>query len=335
LEKDFENISTKGKNREGKNFERQHSLSFYAIRSFERIRIETRFAFYRFYRLGTVVAFSKKRSPIENRGVWKPSKSRQTRAFTAKFGKIRKVEKALKPSSADNQSFFPAGSNSFLHGNVTMLYGTIEHLEARANDPNGLFIRSDEELLLAYRTQADRRAFEELVQRYEKELYGYLRHYLNDAEMAEDVFQQTFLQVHLKCDQFEEGRKVRPWLYTVATNQAIDSQRRNKRHRMASIDRRSQSDFDGNEGAIIESLGGVETDPGEVVEAAEQHAQLRNAVDALPEQTKQVVMLVYFQGLKYREAADILGIPVGTVKSRLHAAIEKLSESIGEVNLPE
>ena len=216
-----------------------------------------------------------------------------------------------------------------------MLYGTIEHLEARANDPSGRPARSDEELLLAYRSKADREAFEELVRRYEKELFGYLRHYLNDAEMAEDVFQQTFLQVHLKCDQFEEGRKVRPWLYTVATNQAIDCQRRNKRHRMASIDRRAQRDMEGDSGALIESLGGVESDPGAAVESAEQQTQVRQAVEALPEQTRQVVMLVYFQGLKYREAADILGIPVGTVKSRLHAAIEKLSESIGEVNLPE
>jgi RNA polymerase sigma-70 factor (ECF subfamily) len=213
-----------------------------------------------------------------------------------------------------------------------MLYGTIEQLEARAN---GLPARTDEELLLAYRTTSDRGAFEELVRRYEKELFGYLRHYLNDSEMAEDVFQQTFLQVHLKCDQFEVGRKVRPWLYTVATNQAIDCQRRNKRHKMASLDRRAQRDFNGESGALIESLSGDGTEPGEDVEAAEQHDQVRRAVEELPEQTRQVVMLVYFQGLKYREAADILGIPVGTVKSRLHAAIEKLSESMGHVNLPE
>ena len=124
-------------------------------------------------------------------------------------------------------------------------------------------------MLLAYRSKADRGAFEELVRRYEKELYGYLRHYLNDAEMAEDVFQQTFLQIHLKCDQFEEGRKVRPWLYTVATNQAIDCQRRNKRHRMASLDRRAQGDFEGEPGALIESLGGAVSRSRSEVESAE------------------------------------------------------------------
>src|SRR6476646_5723809 len=96
---------------------------------------------------------------------------------------------------------------------------------------------SDEALLLAYRGRADRQAFNELVHRYERELFSYLRRYLGDAPAAEDAFQATFLQVHLKCDQFAEGRKFRPWLYTIATNQAIDAQRRNKRHRSVSLDR--------------------------------------------------------------------------------------------------
>ena len=52
--------------------------------------------------------------------------------------------------------------------------------------------------------------------------------HLGSREAAEDVFQQTFLQIHLKCDQFEAGRKVRPWLYTIATNQAIDYQRQQR-----------------------------------------------------------------------------------------------------------
>ncbi len=215
-----------------------------------------------------------------------------------------------------------------------MVYGTLENDLNRALDRTELTSWTDEELLSQYRSDTNRAAFEELVRRYEKELFGYLRRYLGDAEVAEDVFQQTFLQVHLKCGQFEEGRKVRPWLYTVATNQAIDFQRRNRRHRMASLDRKSNGE-NNDEGSLLESLGGTTADPGDDVEIAERHEQVRDAVDALPEQTRQVVMLVYFQGLKYREAADILGIPVGTVKSRLHAAIEKLTETIQDVQLPE
>lgn len=215
-----------------------------------------------------------------------------------------------------------------------MYNGTIEHPKPRANGTNALTDRTDEELLLEYRSQAARPAFEELVRRYEKELYGYLRHYLGDAEMAEDVFQQTFLQVHLKCGQFEVGRKVRPWLYTVATNQAIDYQRRNKRHKIISLDHRMQHATEGEMGSLVELLDGAEAGPSEEAEAAEQHGQLRQAIEELPEQTRQVVMLVYFKGLKYREAAEILDIPVGTVKSRLHAAVQKLSESLSHINLP-
>jgi RNA polymerase sigma-70 factor, ECF subfamily len=212
--------------------------------------------------------------------------------------------------------------------------GTIEQLKARARGPNPLVGWTDEKLLLSYR--ADRRggAFEELVHRYEKELFGYLRHYLGDAEMADDVFQQTFLQVHLKCDQFEPGRKVRPWLYTVATNQAIDYQRRNRRHRMASLDRVRRTNLPDEANSLIELLGGSDAEPVDDVESAEQYDALRRAVDTLPELSRQVVMLVYFQGLKYREAAEVLAVPVGTVKSRMHAAIEKLTESLTHVSLP-
>jgi len=212
--------------------------------------------------------------------------------------------------------------------------GTIAQAPLDAADLDTPAACSDEDLLLAYRSRGDREAFDALVHRYERELYGYLRHYMGDAAMAEDVFQQTFLQVHLKCDQFEPGRKVRPWLYTVATNQAIDYQRRNRRHRMVSLDRRATRPGDEEAGTLIELLDNPEPDPGDLAETAEQHDQLREAVEELPESTRQVVRLVYFQGLKYREAAEVLCIPVGTVKSRLHAAIHKLSDTLTRTHLP-
>jgi len=207
---------------------------------------------------------------------------------------------------------------------------TIEQKRVRANRAPLQTERSDEELLLVYRETGDRRAFEELVHRYETELYSYLRNYLGDAQMAEDAFQTTFLQVHLKCDQFEEGRKVRPWLYTVATNQAIDAQRRNRRHRMASLDRRctgsGQEEDEG--GALMNLLDSAEIDPVDQFQSVEEGQHVREAVDNLPEVLRQVVLLVYYQGMKYREAAQVLDVPVGTVKSRLHAAIGKLNDSL-------
>jgi len=189
--------------------------------------------------------------------------------------------------------------------------------------------RTDEELLLAYRSWGDRHAFEELVHRYEGELYSYLRHYLGDAEAAEDAFQATFLQVHLKCSQFEPGRRVRPWLYTVATNQAIDAQRRSRRHQMVSLDRRyGAGKKDREAGALVEMLDSRQPNPLELSESAEDGESVRRAVNRLPEPLRQVVLLVYYQGMKYREAAQVLSIPVGTVKSRLHAAVGKLNHEL-------
>lgn len=193
---------------------------------------------------------------------------------------------------------------------------------------------TDEHLLLEYRNWGDRRAFEELVHRYERELYNYLRHYLGDAEMAEDAFQATFLQVHLKCESFQPGRRVRPWLYAVATNQAIDARRRNRRHRMVSLDRRSAgSQEDENAGSLAQLLDHEEPSPLDQLESAEQHRYVRRAVDRLPDAFRKVIILVYYQGLKYREAAEVLSIPVGTVKSRLHAAIRRLDQALTQTNL--
>ncbi len=212
---------------------------------------------------------------------------------------------------------------------------TISHIHPRAADSDPWAEWSDEDLLLEYRSVGDRLAFEELVHRYERELYNYLRHYLGDAQMAEDTFQAAFLQVHLKCEKFEPGRKVRPWLYTVATNQAIDAQRRNRRHRMVSLDRRSGGgEGEEDAGALVELIDSEELGPVDRLESEEQRRSVRRAVDGLPDSLRQVLLLVYYQGLKYREAAEVLSIPVGTVKSRLHAAIRRLEQSLTHAHLP-
>jgi RNA polymerase sigma-70 factor (ECF subfamily) len=185
---------------------------------------------------------------------------------------------------------------------------------------------TDEELLLEYRLTANSGLFEKLVKRYERELYNYLRRFLNNQVLAEDAFQATFLQVHLKCHLFDGNRKVRPWLYTVATNQAIDIQRRNRRHKLVSLDRPNRLQHD-ELGALIDMLSSREEEPTGGLEQGERKEWVRQAVAALPEQLRSAVRLVYFRGMKYREAADELDVPVGTVKSRLHSAVKRLGEA--------
>jgi RNA polymerase sigma-70 factor (ECF subfamily) len=142
--------------------------------------------------------------------------------------------------------------------------------------------------------------------------------------MAEDAFQATFLQLHLKCDQFQEGRRLRPWLYMIATNKAIDLQRRNKRHQLISLD--GTRGGDDSEGRLADFVEGDEPSPVLNLSKAERGSWVTARLAELPEHLRVAVQLVYYQGLKYREAAEVLSIPVGTVKSRLHAAIRKLTD---------
>src|SRR5262245_4198749 len=119
--------------------------------------------------------------------------------------------------------------------------------------PDPLTACSDEELLVRY-CRGQTEAFGVLVRRYERELYGYLRRYLGDSSLAEDVFQNTFLQVYLKSGQYEPGRPVRPWLYTIATHQAIDALRRNARHQILSLEQKREDGTDGELSNLLDAL---------------------------------------------------------------------------------
>jgi RNA polymerase sigma-70 factor (ECF subfamily) len=185
---------------------------------------------------------------------------------------------------------------------------------------------SDEQLLQEYRVSEDPAVFSELVSRYQRELYNYLRRFLGDGVLAEDVFQTTFLQVHVKRELFESGRRFRPWLYTIATNQAIDAQRRNHRHRRLSLDQAHRSSGE-DLGTLMEVVATSDSTPYEAAESGEQAEWVRDAVDKLPDPLQNTVRLVYFRGMKYRDAAKVMSVPVGTVKSRLHSAIQRLGQS--------
>jgi RNA polymerase sigma-70 factor (ECF subfamily) len=120
---------------------------------------------------------------------------------------------------------------------------------------------------------------------------------------------------------------VRPWLYTIATHQAIDALRRAGRHQAVSLDQHREPTPHGELQNLITLLQSRGPSPLDQVEAEERRELVRDSVDRLPDFLKQVVVLAYYQGLKYREIADVLDIPVGTVKSRLHSALLRLQEA--------
>lgn len=181
----------------------------------------------------------------------------------------------------------------------------------------------DEELLLEYRKTQNRDAFNQLVIRYERELYSYLCNYLGNQSNAEDVFQTTFVKIIQNLHLFEEGRKFRPWMYTIAINLAKDLLARRKRFSVISID--AENTNEEYSGSIAETLEGKEMTPVDEALNAEAAKQVRDAMEKLPDHYRQALYLVYFQGLKYEEAAESLGIAKGTISGRLRHAITKLN----------
>lgn len=185
----------------------------------------------------------------------------------------------------------------------------------------------DEEVLARIR-RGEHDLFGVLVRRYERELYGYLRRYTGDADLAADVFQNTCVAVFTKIKQYEPGRAARPWLYAIATNQAIDAMRRRARRKDArNVPLLPDDDAGDSAGSLFALLEHAGPGPGEAAEDGEMRRLVRAAVDRLPDLLRQVVVLTYFQAMKYQDAADVLGVPLGTVKSRLHAALAKLTEN--------
>jgi RNA polymerase sigma-70 factor (ECF subfamily) len=195
--------------------------------------------------------------------------------------------------------------------------------------PESSLLRQDELLLAKYAETGDREAFEQLVRLYEREIYSYLRHCLGDAQLAEDAFQTTFLQLHLKCRQFEPGCRLRPWLYTIANHQAVDLLRRNRRHKAVSLNAARGNTGRDNEGEALGNL--LETDdagPSERLKLTEDRERIRLALEKLPAKFRQLLFLIVYQKLPYREAAEVLGIPLGTVKSRMNKALQHLHEAL-------
>ena len=179
---------------------------------------------------------------------------------------------------------------------------------------------SDEDLLLRY-TQGDTGAFETLVRRYRRELYHFLARFVGDPALAEDVFQEAFLQVHLSAGGFDVTRRLKPWLFTIAANKARDALRSRSRRPAAELD--AKVGIGGDDATRFVDL--MPTDvpqPAERIQNQETATAVQNIVRQMPDNLRVVLLLSYFQEFPYKDIAEILNVPLGTVKSRLHVAVK-------------
>lgn len=178
--------------------------------------------------------------------------------------------------------------------------------------------RNDEKLLQAHQ-RGDREAFATLMDRYANELLHFLIRFLGSRAAADDVFQETFLQVHLSADTFDLSRRFKPWLFTIAANKARDYYRKHNRNAAASLSASIDAEDEGER--FVDLLESPEQQPQVPLLDAERSRLVKKVIDSLPLHLREILLLSYFQRLSYNQIADSLEIPLGTVKSRLHSAV--------------
>lgn len=185
---------------------------------------------------------------------------------------------------------------------------------------------SDESLMLRYR-EGDVRAFEVIVTRHRKPIYNFILRFVRDAAQAEDVMQETFLRLIKGADNYEKQAKFTTWMYTIARNLCVDASRRGKHRKAASLDAPIGED----EGATLLDMvsdGAVGAD-GKAIQR-ELAIRMKQAIEALPEEQREIFLLREVSDLQFNEIAQVVGVSENTVKSRMRYALEKLREALEE-----
>jgi len=163
----------------------------------------------------------------------------------------------------------------------------------------------------------DRTAFEALYRRYARPVFGLALRRLGDRGRAEDAVQETFASVWRSARTYRPDRGPgAPWLYAVARNAIVDRSR-------------GRTDASGD----VPELASDEPDPAERTEQSWVAWRVHRALEELPEREREVIALAYWSGLSQSEVAEFLGIPLGTVKTRTRAALQRLAEVLeGELD---
>ncbi|MCP3400291.1 sigma-70 family RNA polymerase sigma factor [Bradyrhizobium sp. CCGB20] len=172
-------------------------------------------------------------------------------------------------------------------------------------------------LVRAIATRRDREAFKDLFSFYAPRIKSMLMRGGAADEIAEDLAQETLIAVWRKADSYDPGRAtVSAWIFTIARNLRIDRFRKDRRARLHQV---------------YELMLPAEADPPDMpLETVERESRVRAALEGLPEEQVRVVELSFFEGVAHGDIASKLGIPLGTVKSRLRLAMARLRDFLGE-----
>jgi RNA polymerase sigma-70 factor (ECF subfamily) len=180
-------------------------------------------------------------------------------------------------------------------------------------------VSADDQRLIAECLQGNTAAFGVLVRCYQDRLYNSVYRLVDNAEDAQDVVQEAFLNAYQSLDSFKGDSLFFTWLYRIAVNTAISLKRK----------RRVMMRMDGGvngEQTIDPHDPSVESQPGHALEQAEQGRRIREALNRLSPEHRAVLVMKDMEGQKYETMAEILQVPIGTIRSRLHRARLELRE---------
>jgi RNA polymerase sigma-70 factor (ECF subfamily) len=183
--------------------------------------------------------------------------------------------------------------------------------------PDGVLDRAADSELMARLTGRDQRALVELYRRHARRLYPLIRRIVTNDALAEEILQDVFVRLWTRASMYRaEHGQLLPWLITMARNLALDALRRDGRWR-------SQLEFE-------EALHADPTGEGRGADV-DTTLSVRHALSTLPDDQRRAVELAYFSGMTHAELAAHLNQPLGTVKSRLRLALDKLRDALGQV----
>jgi RNA polymerase sigma-70 factor (ECF subfamily) len=187
---------------------------------------------------------------------------------------------------------------------------------------------TDEMLMVRYQ-RGDRQAFAELVRRHSRPMYNFVLRLLRDANAAEDVTQEVFLRVVQNAAEFKHEARFSTWLYSIGRNLCIDQLRRLSHRRATSLDGPTAGDKERTLGDVIPDLH-----PRASAERSTASSQVLSsilrAIEALPDDQREVFLMREVANLPFREIASITGTPENTVKSRMRYALERLRDALSD-----
>ncbi len=194
---------------------------------------------------------------------------------------------------------------------------------------------TDEELIRAFQG-GDVGAFTELVSRFKNPLVNFVYRFLGDYDEADDVVQETFLRLYRSKHSYQPVAKFSTWLYTIATNLAKTQLRRRKRRALFSIQRRAgegqsqRSAAQGQEGVSMD-IPDNRYPADREAERALQAERIQQALAAISPKYREVIVLCDIQELSYEEIAEITGLNIGTVKSRINRGRSQLQKLLHDL----